>query len=701
MSHKKELLLRAYLVLAGLTIMALVLIGSTVRISVIQGAQWREKGDSTKLKFFEITPDRGNIYSADGYLLATSVPYFNIRLDLGSEAMTDAIFHRHVDSLSFYLAKHVFTGQAPHQVKRTLIRRRNAGDRYFLLKKNATYQQLTHIKTFPLLRLGGYRSGLIVERESRRLKPFKDLAFRTIGLDRDNAPSVGLEGSFESYLKGDAGRKLMQKVANKVWVPVNNFSEVKPKRGQDIVTTLDMRMQDFAHTALKGALIKHDADFGLAIIMDVSTGAMKAMANLKKQSEGRYAERFNHAVGDATEPGSTFKLASMMALLEDDMITLDDSVDINHGRAKFGKFIMKDAEWRKETMTTIRHAFEISSNVGIAKVVREKYGKGKDAELFIAKLRQFGLDQKTGIEIVGEGEPDIKEAFSDSWSRSMSLPWMAHGYELEVTPLQTLTFYNAVANGGRKMKPYLVDRVMEGTRVVKKFKPQVLIPRVASPATIDAARSLLEGVVTNGTAKRYQSDRYTFAGKSGTTKLEYWIQENHKYQASFVGYFPAEAPKYSCIVMVNNPKKEGYYGGTVAGAVFKEIADRCMATDRQLVQALADEPDLGPSALPLFEAGYSPDVKEVLHHLQMEHDDNTTSEWSVLMPSEGQGMAAENRLIKEEQVPNVQGMGLRDALFILENKGMTVKVSGYGKVRKQSVEPGTALTGQKILLFLG
>ena len=696
------MLIRAYLVLGGLIVMAILLIGSTVKISLFEGSEWRHQGDSTKLRFVDIEPDRGNIYSADGHLLATSVPYFDIHMDLNSEPMSDDIFYKYVDSLSWYLSKHVFIDEAADAVKRRLIRRRNAGDRYFLIKKKSTYEELKLIRGFPMIRLGKYKGGLVVEQGSKRLKPFQFLAHRTIGMNRQHAPSVGLEAYFNQELRGVAGKRLMQKIGAKVWVPVTDLSEIKPEKGADLVTTLDMRMQDICHHALKTGLVKHDASFGLAVIMEVKSGAVKAIANLDKLQKGGWWEAFNHAVGDATEPGSTFKLASVLALLEDFDIDVYDTININYGYARFGKNEMRDAETQKSAKVTIKHAFELSSNVGIAKVVNAFYNEDKNAELYIARLKQFGLDQPTGIEIAGEGIPEFKEAYSKEWSNVTTLPWMSHGYEVELTALQTLAFYNGVANDGIKMKPYLVEQIVsrEGQKI---FKPEIAVKRIASRENIKIAKELLEGVVLHGTGRSLQTDAYRFAGKSGTTKLEYWKGETGKYQASFVGYWPLEDPIYSCIVMVNEPKKEGYYGGSVAGRIFRSIADQCMATDIRLIQLGAlNTMERVPSnpLLPSYQAGYAADLKKVANWIPLDYSDQAEGEWSIFIPEEGQ-LKLQNRFLKPGQVPNVLGMGLRDALFILENRGMEVKVNGYGRVTKQSIEPGKKLNDQKIMLFLG
>jgi cell division protein FtsI (penicillin-binding protein 3) len=452
---------------------------------------------------------------------------------------------------------------------------------------------------------------------------------------------------------------------------------------------------------LTNGLKTHRADFGLVIMMEVETGAIKAIVNLDREGEN-YFETFNHAIGDATEPGSTFKLASIMALLEDGLVNLDDSVFINHGRAVFGKFQMKDSEWHNERIVTIRRAFELSSNVGIARVVDNAYGKTKkDAGQFIKRLKQFGLDQKTGIHLEGEAAPFIKEAYSKTWNNAMTLAWMAHGYELHQTPLQTLAFFNAVANDGKKMRPYIVSEIRDATTTIKRIKPEIVDSKIASSSTIRQVQELLDGVVIRGTASAFKTKEYTFAGKTGTTRLEYWKDDGRKYQASFAGYFPAEDPKYSCIVLVNNPTQNGYYGGAVAGKVFREIADRCMATDIELMASLnLVEEATAASSLPVFQAGYAGDMQQVMKHVGLQHTDHSESEWAILIPDADQ-IALENRNLEKGLVPNVVGMGIRDAIFILENRGMSVKVNGFGRVRDQSVPAGSKLAGQKILLYLG
>ncbi|MEO7174537.1 MAG: penicillin-binding transpeptidase domain-containing protein [Saprospiraceae bacterium] len=696
MNIRNEVLLRTYLTTAAFAVVALVIFFRAFYINVFEGDKWREKRKHQYVKYMEMPADRGNILAADGTLLATSLPLFDIRMDLQSGGMTKALFNKHVDSLGYYLSKYV----DPRLTKSLLKKERNAKNRYLLIEKSADYAELKRIKSFPLFRLGQNKGGLIVEARSRREMPFRQLAFRTIGSTRATIKPIGLEGTYDKVLAGESGKKLMQKVPGNVWIPVGDLSEIKPKSGDDIVTTLDVNLQDITQDALEKALIHHDADNGTAIVMDVKTGAIKAMANLSKGADG-YWEDYNYAIGASTEPGSTFKLATLMALLEDGYIQLSDTVNLNKGHATFHNSEMKDSEHHGIGNTTIQHAFEISSNVGIAKTAVKYYGKEGKATEFIARLRQFRLDQKTGIELEGEGKPFIKDAYSQkqNWSAT-TLPWMAHGYESQLTPLQMLTFYAAVANGGKMMKPYLVSEIQRTGETLRKIQPTVLKEHIASDKTIRLARQLLEGVVLNGTAKRLQSTKYTCAGKTGTARIDYYTKQSgggKKFQASFCGYFPADNPVYAVIVLINNPKQNGYYGGAVAGPVFKAIADNCFATLDQFHPYLNGSKDtipvLAATDLPVLNAGYRKDLDYIFHHLGLKVNYTTTtgSEWAAVAPDSNR-LKMQDRPIQKGEIPNVLGMGLRDALFVLENRGYQVLVHGAGRVKSQNLVTGNSST---------
>ncbi|MCB0640070.1 MAG: transpeptidase family protein, partial [Phaeodactylibacter sp.] len=483
----------------------------------------------------------------------------------------------------------------------------------------------------------------------------------------------------------------------------------EPKSGDDVVCTIDVDMQDITEGALHRAMSLHDAQYGVAIVMEVETGAVRAIANLGKTKDGDIWETYNHAVGSATEPGSTFKLASIMALLESGAVKLTDSIDLEQGKTTFYEEELEDASYHQLDKTTVQTAFEISSNVGMAKLVQQHFGDNNKADKFIEYLKKFNLHQRTGIEIEGEASPIIKEAYSeeDNWSGT-TLPWMSIGYELTLAPIQLLTFYNAIANNGREMKPYLVSKVQRYGETIQNFPPTVINRKIASDRTIRQVRQLLEGVVLRGTASKYNDAPYHFAGKTGTSQLNYRRYDSGSnrvggYQASFVGYFPAEKPKYSCIVVISSPRKGGFYGGDVALPVFREIADKVYATKTELLEPMNDTPRpiLAANHLPDAQIGNRKEMEFLLNTFQLNFVNRDDSPIAVVETTTSDTLELNRRTIVRDRVPNVVGMGLRDALYILENMGLKVEVSGFGKVVRQSIIPGTFAKGQTLRLYLG
>ncbi len=704
---KNEVLYRVYGVLALIVLLAMVLFGKVVKIQIAEGDKWRRQGDK-KVKFEKVIAERGNIYSEDGKLLATSLPFFEIRFDLNSSAMSEKDFNENVDSLAYCLATFVdnIYELTPGGYRQLLIDQRAAGERYMLIKKNVTYTELEKIEKFPLFNLGQYRGGFIVRRESKRDPPFKMLAHRTIGYVREGANKVGLEGFFDEDLGGTAGKKLMQKVGNDIWIPVNDLTEIEPENGQDLVTTINVELQETAQTALVRALNFHDADHGCAVIMEVKTGAIRAIANVGKTEKGTLWETYNHAVGDAVEPGSTFKLAPMMALLDKGAISLGDSINLEEGRTTFYEEIMEDSSPHGLEKTTVRRAFELSSNVGIAKMVEGTYGNEGGAIEFINQLRKYNLHLPTGIQIEGEASPFIKEAYNKEmeWS-GITLPWMSIGYEVLITPLQLLTFYNAVANDGQMMRPYLVSEIQDFGVTTRKYKPTVIKKSIAKPETIAQAKSLLEGVVKRGTARKLDTDRYNFAGKTGTAQIDYRKfnrqRTNLKHRASFVGYFPAEDPVYSCIVMVTNPRQNGIYGADVAGPVFREIADKCYATRIEMHRPINSyaKPKLVNYELPAMEIGKKESVNYLLDYFKLPHQNRAATDWTVIQ-AERDTVVMLPRDLSDSVIPNVKGMTLMDAVYVLENLGLNVIASGVGKVHHQSILAGTKARNQTIKIRL-
>ncbi len=718
MDVKNEVLYRVYFLLFGMVIpAAIILIYRTIDIAVIDGERWRAEGQNSYVRERDIEAERGNILATDGSLLATSVPFFDIYFD--PYAASEEDFQKNVDSLAYCMATYVDRSFTVGGMRQFLTELRDTNinrNRHILIKKQATYTEKKRIEQFPLLNLGKYKGGLIAEKRSERKRPFGLLARRTVGYVRTDAQPIGLEGYYDDVLGGQPGKEFMVCVDRKhdLWIPTEDLTSIEPKSGDDIVTTIDVNIQDITENALLRALQYHNADWGTAVVMEVKTGAIRAIANLGKNEEGWF-ETYNYAVGYATEPGSTFKLASMMALLEDNMINLEDSVSIEHGVTQYYEDVLEDSspESKELDTITVRRAFEMSSNVGVSKMVTQAYGErnalnnNEGAARYIAHMKAFNLHLPTGIDIEGEASPYIKEAFSekDSWSGT-TLPWMSIGYESRITPLQLLTFYNAVANNGEMMKPMLVEEIRRFGHTQQAFKPTVIKRRIASKRTIQKAKELLEGVVTRGTAYKLATDQYRFAGKTGTAQLNYRRRKGGAntiggYQASFVGYFPAEAPMYSCIVMINRPRQHGIYGSDVAGPVFREIADKCYYSIIELHDPLNNgpRPVLAGANLPGGHAGNSKELLSVLNFLELPYFGSADGEMAVVM-AQSDSLIIDNRRLPEDKVPSVIGMGLRDALYALENRGLRVRISGVGKVVTQSIMPGTRARGQTVSIRL-
>ncbi len=704
MDIKNEILWRIYLVALLFILFAVGIFVKTAQIQFVEGEKWRAHADSLYVDLRPVSADRGNIYSDDGSLLATSLPTFDVRMDCKSEAMSDELFTQYVDTLAHCLATLKDSPYTAGGYKRRLTQARQKGERYLLIKKKVEYPEMERIRTFPLYNLGKYKGGLIVERRSDRQRPFRMLAQRTIGYVREDIKPVGLEGAFDNVLAGEQGQRLMQRIAGGTWIPVHDLTEIEPKNGKDIVTTLNVNIQDITEDALYKAILHHDADHGCAIVMEVATGKIKAIANIGHDSEGDLWETYNYAVGESTEPGSTMKLAAMLALLEDGYVAPEDSINLDFGRMEFAGETMEDATNHRLGKATVQTAFEISSNVGIANMVYQYYRRADREEQFINHLKKFNLDKKTGIEIEGEGEPYIKEVGEDNWS-AITSTWMSTGYELRLTPLQMLTFYNGVANDGKIMKPYMVEKIEEYGNEIEKFEPQVTQRRMASSATIDKVQDMLAGVVERGTARKIKLGNFRMAGKTGTAITNYrkGIPANQrKYQASFVGYFPAEQPKYSCIVVIRHPKQNGIYGGHVAAPVFREIANRCFAAHVDLHDPINAEPKPAPIAvadLPRIYTGYTDDLETSLVHLDLPVRSRTAGAWAGAQVQRD-SLELRRRRITRNTVPDVRGMGMRDAMYLLGNEGLRVKVKGIGRVTTQSIKPGTPTQGQTVFLDL-
>lgn len=702
MNLRKDILSRVYLVYAGVVIFALIIIAQTFNLQVIEGAEWQKKEENLTRKLREIEAVRGNIYAADGSLLATSIPKYEIRFDANTDALRDKFFYKNVDSLAHCLSQ-LFRDKTFSEYKAELVTARKKNKRYHLIRRNVKFTELQLAKEFPIFRKGKYKGGFISVQQNKREKPFKLLAARTIGYEREGVKPVGLEGAYSKELSGVKGQRLEQKIAGGIWMPVGENEGLDPEDGSDVYTAIDVNIQDVAETALELQLRKNDAEYGCVALMEVSTGEIKAIANLQKGKDGDYYETYNYMIGSSTEPGSTFKLASLMVGFEDGYFDLEDEVDTENGRTRFYDRVMKDSHEGGYGVISVKRGFEVSSNVLVSKIVNKYYAdKPQD---FIDRLYKMGLDKKSGVEISGEGSPFIKSTDDNSWS-GITIPWMSIGYELKMTPMQILTFYNAVANDGKMVKPKFVKEIRKSGKLVRTIETEVLNNSISSKKTIEMAQEMLLGVVEEGTAKNLKNPRYKIAGKTGTAQVAnekhtYHSVDGKIYQASFVGYFPADNPKYTCIVVVNAPSGGSYYGSHVAGPIFKEVADKVYASSIEIHDEINNGENKAKSKIPYAKDGYYADLSKVYGQFDIEMDaSDNVSDW-VKVSTGKKEVKIYNKKIAPIYVPDVVGMSIKDAIFILENEGINVQFTGSGVVKKQSLEAGQKIIkGSKIILEL-
>ena len=652
MQQQKQIMNRFYLFVLGLFLFAFVLIGKLVYIQIQEGDYYRELAQQRTVKNVILQPSRGNIYSDDESLLATTVPRYEIRWD--AKVPSNDAFQRNKKELAKGLAALLGDTQQHHLLK--LERAKRKGNRYTLIGRNLTYSEYKQIKKLPLFSMSSLRGGLIVESKLIREHPLGKIGERTIGYEKQDVGGdylrVGLEGAFSQYLKGENGRRLKQKIANGQWKPINDNNEKEPTEGYDVYTTINVNFQDIAHHALLGQLEKYEADHGTVVVMETKTGAIKAISNLGRTANGKYYEKLNYAVGTTYEPGSTFKLMAMIAALEDNVAKPDDLIDTKKGILTFyKKYKVRDSKKGGYGLIPLSKAFEVSSNTGIVQLIHSNYKN--QPRKFIDRLYNMGLNEKLGITISGEGQPKIPYPSDQNWN-GITLPWMAYGYGVELTPLQTLAFYNAVANNGEMVKPRFIDRINSlENETIKHFEKEVLNPSICSKATLEKVQKMMFNVVDKewGTGYAIKDETFTMAGKTGTCQVDY-TSDDVQYISSFVGYFPAEKPEYSCIVLIYKPnKRKGYYGATVAAPVFKEIAKKMY---------------------------YSTPIEMVvgLDTLQQ----SNKSDPSI------------DELVLSGTMPNLKGMPAMVALSLLEQMGIKVILKGSGKVIRQSIKSGVKVT---------
>jgi len=679
MNIRTDILLRVYLSFGAMVLFAIAVLYKMFSLQVVQGAHWQAMADSLSTRYQTVEATRGNIFSADGSLLATSVPEYDIRMDMVAPGiLEDDVFYSKVDSLAANLAT-FFNDKSADQYRRLLRKARKDKNRYFLVKRNVSFQDMKAVRAFPIFNLGKYKGGLIAEQKNKRILPFKTLAARTIGYKNDHVQPVGLEGAYAEYMDGVSGSRLVQRIAGGSWMPINEDTEVSPTDGADIISTIDINMQDIAQKALEKQLIASDADNGCVILMEVATGEVRAVANFTKVGDGIYNEKFNYAVAQSAEPGSTFKLASYLIALKDGKIDTADLVDTRGGTFKVYSKTIRDDHQGGYGLISVKRAFEVSSNTAITKLIYQHY---KDSPAVFTKgLRDLHLNDQLGLQIPGEASPLVKTPKNKSWN-GLSLTQMAYGYELLQTPLQTLALYNAVANDGKMIAPLFVREVRRLGNTVEKFDARVIDEQIAPIDVIKKLQGMLEGTVQNGTGKGLKNNLFKIAGKTGTAQMANGAagyKGVRRYQASFAGYFPAEKPKYSMIVVIQNPRK-GYYAASVAGPVFKEIAEKVYAGDVQMYHDFKGLQFASINPVPNIKAGFQKDSQYVFNAFGLKsaqiHQEDTV-----------QRIVSDDE-IPEGKVPDLKGMGLKDAVYLLGNVGMKTFVKGKGRVIRQSVNPG-------------
>lgn len=698
MEVKRDILWRVYLCFLGIVMLCLFVLGKAVYIQRVQGSYWKSLSDSLHIKQNELDAERGTLYSENGDMLSTSIPFFNIYIDFGADGLREKNgkrFKENLDSLSLCLAN-LFKDQKAAIYKRELQKGYNDNDRYYLLQSNISFEQYKELRKFPLVRLGKNKSGFITEVKNKRLNPFGLLANRTIGLARANAQNVGLERTYDSSLKGVNGSRLVRYMAAGAYIPVEG-SEIDPENGKDIVTTLDVNIQDIAENALLKSMVENEAEHGTCMVMEVATGKIKAIANLGRQHDGSYWEDYNYGL-NATEPGSTIKLATLLSVLSEGKTTLTDMVDVGSaGKDWVGVRMVNDAERAPKPIMSVKECFEHSSNVGMSKLAYKTFATQPDK--YLSYLHKFHLDSKTGIDLMGEGRPILPRIKRNNEGLH-AMVTMSFGYAIQVTPLQTLILYNAVANNGKMMRPYLVNRIQNFAQPVKEISPQVMEESIADNNVIKAAQECMLAVTTDGTGKKaFKGALYQVAGKTGTAHVAGRDDNGNKigydagiYQASFVGYFPFEKPQYSCIVVIRTKTHPKFHmGGEVSAPVFREISDKLYAL-HALQNSGSDITSIKKDSAGFYYAGSSKDIRKVMQALDVSYTDSSgKNDWARLYASNYKPVL--NKETSNKQVmPDVKGMGLKDALYMLEQMNVKVAANGRGKVKSQSVLPGSAIT---------
>ncbi|HRH59652.1 MAG TPA: penicillin-binding protein [Chitinophagaceae bacterium] len=703
MEVKRDILWRVYLCFIAVIAICVVILVKAFTIQQVEGKYWQSMSDSLHQQIQEVAAERGTIYSADGQMLSTGIPRFDVYVDFSADGLREnngKLFYDNLDSLSWYLAD-LFKDKSKAQYKQDLKAGYKSKKRYVPFKMKVSYNDYKQMMEFPLLRLGKYKSGFIADVKSIRLTPYNLLAFRTIGLERENAQKVGLEATYDTILKGTEGKRLVRFIAGNTPVPVNDDNEVEPENGKDIVTTIDTRIQEITENALMKMMIENEAVHGCAIVMETKTGAVKAIANLGGRTpNGDYSEDLNYALMPS-EPGSTFKLATMLSVLEDKKYSITNSVNLEGGTWKINGRTVYDSEEHGVQDCSVKRAFELSSNVGMAKLAYNSYSG--NPKQFIQHLKNLGFDSTTGIDIYGERKPVMYQPGSRYWSAT-TLPWMAFGYNIAVTPMHTAMLYNAVANNGVMMKPYLLQAVMQDGNLVSETKPVIANEKICSDATLQQLKECLRGVCKDSGSTAFalfKNFPIAVAGKTGTALVAEGPQgyDAHIYQSSFAGFFPANNPQYTCVVVIKNkPYSKKIYGAAVAGPVFKEIAARLYPFCKQAHTTIAKA---GKDSSHYAFIATQSDARNIFKTIGVAYKDSSKSADEFVTVIKNTEKPVIKSFAANKGMPQLKGMNLKDAVDACETLGLQVSIKGKGKVATQSIVAGQPIAkGQLVDLFL-
>jgi cell division protein FtsI (penicillin-binding protein 3) len=655
---QKSILNKLYIVFVLITFALIAIVVRLTNIQFTDGEKYRALSEQLTLRNDTIFANKGSVFSDDGSLLATSMSRYEIRMD--AYTVNEEVFEKNIRLLAEKLSNKF--GKSASQWESKIRKARNSRNRYLFIAKNLGYNDYMLVKGFPIFNLGMYKGGFIAEQTTVRAHPLGRVAERTIGYD-DYRGAPGIEGAYRSYLIGKNGYRLKQKIAKGQWKPISDNNEIEPINGHDIVTTINVNIQDIAHHSLLRQLEFYEADHGCVVVMETKTGEIKAISNLGRSTNGKYYERLNYAVGESHEPGSAFKVMALVAALDAGVVDTSTVVDTGEGKYKmYGRYI-NDSHRGGYGEISVARALEVSSNIGFARIIEENFGS--NPQKFIDIIKNMNLDKPLGLPIKGEGIPVIPAPGEKKWSKN-ALPSMSYGYNLQLTPMQTLTFYNAIANNGEMVKPMFVKEIRNWDTHVESFQKTIINPQICSPETIKKVQEVLKNVVKRGTGQKMYSDNFSMAGKTGTARTEYWKSdwaENKLYISSFTGYFPAENPLYSCIVVIHKPKVQtGFYGADVAGPVFKDIAQKIYTSNH------------------------------IIHQIN-----NKTPQFKGVQNNFNTYFSQSNK--EFNSIPNVKGMAPMDAIPLLENLGLKVKLEGKGKVVEQSLEVGEKLEKGKTIII--